>query len=201
MNVEFWNSVFQWGSVALIAITFVFGAGALWTSNRINKRQTGRLVALEKDLTDAKASLAKQQERAANAERQLLELQERARPRTLDPHVRSALIENLRLGGFGDRSIDIEHVAGSAIEPAKFAKELIDTFREAGWKAAITDGFISFGAPPVGLSLRVPDAYGGSEKAFALAGAFESAGLSMPITRDKTMKEAGQVTLVVGLKP
>jgi hypothetical protein len=27
MDVDFWNTVFQWGSVGLIAVTFFFGAG------------------------------------------------------------------------------------------------------------------------------------------------------------------------------
>jgi hypothetical protein len=66
MDVDFWNAVFQWGSVGLVAVTFVFGAGALWTSNKINERQTERIRSLEGDT-------AKQQERAANAERDAAE--------------------------------------------------------------------------------------------------------------------------------
>jgi ABC-type transport system involved in cytochrome c biogenesis permease subunit len=50
MSVESWNSFFQWGSVGLVALTFFLGAGALWTGNRINARQTERLITLEADL-------------------------------------------------------------------------------------------------------------------------------------------------------
>ena len=60
MSVEFWNSFFQWGSVALVAVTFVLGAGALWTGNRINERQTARLLVLEADLAKAKTQLSEQ---------------------------------------------------------------------------------------------------------------------------------------------
>jgi hypothetical protein len=83
MSVEFWNSVFQWGSVLLVAVTFVFGAGALWTSNRINARQTERLVALETALASAKTELAEQQERAAKAEIELAALRRNALPRSI----------------------------------------------------------------------------------------------------------------------
>ncbi len=72
MSVEFWNSFFQWGSVALVAVTFVLGAGALWTGNRINERQTARLLVLEADLAKAKTQLSEQQERTATAEQKVL---------------------------------------------------------------------------------------------------------------------------------
>lgn len=65
MNVEFWNSFFQVSSLVLVLATFAFGAGALWTGNRINARQTARLVTLETELEKSK-------ERAAKAEAELL---------------------------------------------------------------------------------------------------------------------------------
>jgi hypothetical protein len=72
MDVDFWNGVFQWGGIVLLALTFLVGAGALLTGGRINARQTERLLTLETDRDTARAELAKQQrERAANAERML----------------------------------------------------------------------------------------------------------------------------------
>lgn len=123
MDVDFRNTFFQWGGIGLLALTFFVGAGALWTGNRINDRQTERLLTLETDRDTARAELAKQQrdvttaatklaevalaveqqrERAANAERILeteraarLKLDQRTANRWLEPDTFNTLSSDM----------------------------------------------------------------------------------------------------------
>ncbi len=73
MSDELLKSLFDWITVILLFLTFVSGAGALIFGNRINAKQAEQLQKFDKDLTDAKIELGKQQERAASAERDAAE--------------------------------------------------------------------------------------------------------------------------------
>jgi hypothetical protein len=111
MSLEMWKSIFEYGGVALLFLTFVFGGGLVITTKRINERQAEALRQFEKELAvqqeraakaerdaaDAKAIAAKAsdqtltlesnaanaKERAAKAEKALLELQQKLSDRTL----------------------------------------------------------------------------------------------------------------------
>ena len=117
------KSFFEIGGVILLFLTFAFGAGFMLTGKVVSERQGKQLRQFDKDLTDAKSALAKQQERAADAdarvagleqdaanaktemakqqaraataERNLLELQERIKPRHLSEEQKKALIRQL----------------------------------------------------------------------------------------------------------
>jgi multidrug efflux pump subunit AcrA (membrane-fusion protein) len=68
MSVEVWKSFFDLAAVILLFLTFLAGAGVLFTGNVINRRQAAQLKQFDSDLTRAKSDLASQQERAAKAE-------------------------------------------------------------------------------------------------------------------------------------
>lgn len=74
MSLESWKSFFEFSSVILLFLTFVFGAGVVFTASKINARQKLELLRMEKDLADAKTGLAAQEERAARAEADLTRL-------------------------------------------------------------------------------------------------------------------------------
>jgi hypothetical protein len=116
MNVESLNSLFQWASVGLIAITFFVGAGALWTGSIINKRQTERLVLLE-------TALATQQERAASAELRLEE--EREARRELARRTGNRWLSNDEISAI---SVALAKYAGQQVEIAVFP----NTFETGG---------------------------------------------------------------------
>jgi hypothetical protein len=78
MPLEWWKTFFEAGGVILLFLTLVFGAAALLTARRINQGQARRLRDFDKELVDAKAELARQQERAANAERDAAEAKKAA---------------------------------------------------------------------------------------------------------------------------
>lgn len=78
MPLEWWRTFFEVGGAVLLFLTLVFGAGALLTARRINQGQAQRLRDFDKELVDAKAELAGQQERAANAEHDTAEAKKAA---------------------------------------------------------------------------------------------------------------------------
>ncbi len=75
MSLELWKSIFEYGGVILLFLTFVFGAGVVIATNRINERQAGELRDFNKKLTDAQTELEKQKERASIADGKVAGLQ------------------------------------------------------------------------------------------------------------------------------
>ena len=84
MSIEALKSFFDVGTVVLLFLAFAFGAGVLITGNIINARQSNQLRQFDKDLTEAKTELGKQQERAANAERSAADAKKTAEGFRLD---------------------------------------------------------------------------------------------------------------------
>jgi hypothetical protein len=170
MKLELWNNLFQQTSVVLLGITFFVGAGALWTSKRLNVLQAERLIKLETDL-------AVQQERAANAERSLLELRDTLlNPRHLTAAGRLAMLAELR-GHTG-----IFHVMcsrGGSPEPCEFTEEIMAVFIQAGWT---TDRSFSLPALPAGVRIRVADSANPPETALIIQRALVAGGVAPVIT-------------------
>jgi hypothetical protein len=77
MSLDGWKSWLDWAAIVFTGCTVVSGGFALYLGNRLNAVKEAQLRAFDTDIIDAKDKLAKQQTRAADAERQLLELQER----------------------------------------------------------------------------------------------------------------------------
>jgi hypothetical protein len=134
MSLEFWKSLFEIGGVILLLLTFIFGSGALFTTSRLNKQQAAKLRAFDRDLTDAKTELGRQQERTAKAEKAAsdasLSLEKFKEPRTLSPEQQEKLIAILKpFAG--------QHFACAAFpdpEPLALIR-LLDTLAKAsGWR-------------------------------------------------------------------
>jgi len=70
MSLEAWKTLFEITGVVLLFLTFLSGAGVLFTSTRINERQAEKLKQFDSDLTAAKFALSVQEERAANLEKE-----------------------------------------------------------------------------------------------------------------------------------
>lgn len=73
-SAEFWKSIFEGFGVVLLGLTFAAGLGFWYFGRRVNDFQVERLRTFDRDLTDAKTELAKQQGRAAKAEQDVAEL-------------------------------------------------------------------------------------------------------------------------------
>jgi hypothetical protein len=209
MNVEFWNSVFQWGSVGLIAITFFFGAGALWTSNRINDRQTARLIVLESDLSKARTLLSEQQERtakieieaaaqrerAAKAEADLLEVKSRITPRHLTADQRDQLIARLRARPKG--SADIVCPSNDH-EACVFSEELQSVLNDAGWATSFVNAVLV--RVPTGVQISQRDEGDALLHVKELYAGFRAFGIDTSVVFDPSVSGT-HAKVLVGRKP
>jgi hypothetical protein len=154
MSAELLKSIFDWATVAFIALTVITGSGAIITGSTVNHRQETRLRQFDKDLTDAQTDLGKQQERAARLESENLSLKtdlekakieaakaqlelrryidqvdRKAGPRRLD---RERFLEQLK-----DKPTGMAFVTYKPedVEAFQFANQLSAILQAAGWNA------------------------------------------------------------------
>jgi hypothetical protein len=161
VSVESWKFVFDWVAVILVFLTFVAGTGALWTGNILNRRQgeklknfdgdltaaksalvdqVGQVAILQKEASDAKTAqeqvgieLSKQQERAAAAEKTLLQLRESLKDRTISPDQEKVLVEALK--GLPTGPVEVWWTA-SDTDSYGLALQMVKIFKEAEWPSA-----------------------------------------------------------------
>jgi hypothetical protein len=156
MDVEFWNSAFK--TVAMwTGIVTALAAGAGWyTESIVSGRQAERIRALEKDVavarlkqtelekevSDAKAQQAKQQERAAIAERILeeernarLRLERRTANRWLEPGVFKKLSSDM--AKFSGQSAEVV-VFPVTFESVAVADHIHGILGNAKWNAGLS---------------------------------------------------------------
>src|SRR5579863_4686657 len=144
MSLEGLKQIFEIGGVILLFLTFIFGAGALYTASRLNVEKDaqlrqfdkdltdnkGRVAGLEQDVVNAKAEMARQQTRAATAEKALLELQQRLAHRRISKsdHVKfvAALLP------YRGSSVALTKLLTDS-EAATFADDIIAVLTEAKW--------------------------------------------------------------------
>jgi hypothetical protein len=161
-----------------------------------------RVSMLEKAASDARsaqqrveADLAKQRERAANAERSLLEVQERLKPRRLSATHHAELVHLLRQGAKG--AFDIQYVASNP-ESQNFSEVLRKPIVEAGWVLRITRSTLD-ASPPTGLRIIVRD-NNVPPRAVMLQKALRTIGFPAAIWISPNSEE-DFVMLYIGIKP
>lgn len=149
-----------------------------------------------RSLRGLEIELVRQRERAARAEKELVEIQERLKPRRITDAQRGLLIQALQKSPKGP--LTIATPIGDA-EAQMFARQIREILESSGWKGVrFTQNL--FKGTPVGLSVNVRD--GNKVPLFAemLRQAFESSGTPIyeaynPELTDET------VQLLVGMKP
>jgi len=122
--------------------------------------------------------VAHQRERAARAEKDLVEIQERIKPRSFTDAQRSLLIKALTKSSKGAVRIGIILGDGEALI---FARQIKEILKASGWTDVHLTHSIYTGTP-VGLSVIVRDGNKPPMFAEALAEAFESTGV--PVKRE-----------------
>jgi hypothetical protein len=181
------------------------GGLALWTETRINARQSDRIRSAELAIIEARTELAKakteqvaaetrlksvetnleaQRERAATAERKLLELQQRVQPRRLLGSQRQRLVAALRESAIKGH-VHVTFPIGDG-EAARFSADIQDVLRDAGWSTnKNTAGAMS----GIGMGLRVRDVKRPPAHAGPLQRAFRSAGIEIEAESDPAAPE------------
>ena len=196
MTLEFWNTVFQWGAVGLVALTFVFVAGAVWTGNLINERQAEQLQAMETEFARLQSSFGQRQSRAAGPSAAPGDATPLP-PRTLDAAARARLLDSLRQVR-PEGPLEIRFVSGGSNEPAAFARALADVIEEARWPLGGDSSGAPVGEPPVGVLVRVGERGPVPARAEALQNALRQAGIDAGLERLPAIAD-GAVELMIGL--
>lgn len=111
----------------LIALLTVEAEGA----KRDSERASALVAGLEQDVAKAKTEMANQQARAAAAEKDLLDLKERIKPRRLTDQQCIDFIKALKAlpGGV----IDVGYTSAGGDETFNFARQFLPLFKQAGW--------------------------------------------------------------------
>jgi len=176
------------------------------TALEIAKVKADSQAQLKIETDKVRIELATQQARAAQAEKDLLELQERIKGRHLPAEGKARLIS--RLTGDPKGELEIRCPIGSP-EAREFALELLQVFKTSGWNATLNDRVIM--APvPVGLKLWVhaerQDTREGEQmtaeapqRAISILNAFKDSHLSIETQFNPDVPKEGLV-LIVGFK-
>jgi hypothetical protein len=145
--------------------------------------EKGKVAGLQKDASDAKTAqqrvetkLAEQQTRAAIAERSLLELQEKVKPRHLTPEQKAAI--KVALEGWPPHEVRITAFVGTP-DGTSFGIELAAAINDGGWTASFL-GQESSGGELRGIALIMKDTNHPTPGAKHLQDALSAAGLPAP---------------------
>lgn len=161
-------------------------ADAIASAAKINERANG--LELES---------SKQHERAAKAELELLELQQRLAPRRLSEAQALTLIRALK-GVVVKVPTPISCVLGDG-EGLEFASQIDVVLKAAGWPTALNQGAFS-PQNPIGFFVRIRSAAAPPTAVLALQKAFGAIGIELP-TANKADLPDGAFEIVVGNKP
>jgi len=142
---------------------------------------------------------AQQREKAATAEKALLDLQLRVAPRALEPNQIAALIDVLK-GVPKKARVRVNCPMGDA-ESAALANQINDALTLAGWGPQRPVGQLMFsGGVPTGIGLLVRSVTTPISGAVALQRALAAVGLAaIPVERPEMGTE--DVELLIGVKP
>jgi hypothetical protein len=151
MTLDELYTYLQLGSAILLGLTFLVGSGAIFAGHFVNKRQSLKIsaagqIAAQAGAVAAKAGAdaaaanvrsklleieaGKQRERAAKAEKELLELQQRLAPRRLTAEQQRTLASKLRPFS-GARGNFV--VSGDDVEITSLSNQILASFKDAGW--------------------------------------------------------------------
>jgi hypothetical protein len=161
-SVGDWNVAFQILVMVSGLVTLLAGVGVFLTDRRIKARAAQESAAAKASTAKVQADLATQQERTANAEKQLLEVQEKFRRRTLTQRERDTIVALLRAyltianeakEKHGETFM-IVYPSGEG-EPSQFANLLYHLFFQAGWSVQIHE--MPYAEHITGMSIVIRD--------------------------------------------
>jgi hypothetical protein len=209
-KVDFWNSAVLWA----LFIT-ALAAGAIVLSQRMAFVRAKQLADVQDRIASIKEAdasehakkletdLAKQQERAANAEKTLLELQERVKIRHLSFEQRNKLVKVLKEAADEKQPkgpIRINRLMLDETAQA-FATELRDAFSAGGWSSDdVGRDVIPSGPVPIGVVIIFHSSKSIPAHAGVIQHALKAAELKPTLAENPNIPE-GLVEILIGIKP
>jgi hypothetical protein len=134
-NLSTLQTLVNWANAGVIislALSFVFGAASILLGGRLGKLKDSQAATAQRDL---ELAVSTQQERAAKAERDLLDLKQRVKSRHLTREQRARFL--VKLQGQPKSSVFIAWDTES--EAQDFAQEIATVLEAAGWTANIVE--------------------------------------------------------------
>lgn len=209
----------QLGIAASLLLGFAFTAVVIKAGNRKDEladaeelEKTKKVAEIEQSnlqlrgqVATLETSAAKQQERAAVAEKNLLELQQRVKDRHLSGEQKILLAK--RLKGSAKGQLEIRCLVGNP-EGRNFAVEIMDVFAANGWQVTLNDRVL-ITPTPVGIKVwthsdNTHESASGEieapERITSILKAFEDAHLVIEPQSSPDIQK-GSLALIVGFKP
>lgn len=212
-NISNLEVLVYWANViviAALALSFLGGAASIVLSSWLSKlkdeqSKVEKLEAVKKlkeielqnlalrvDLTKGEETVAKLQIEAADAQRELLKVRNKIQPRRFTGKQIAIILESLKAN---PETISISYLSHDA-ESNKFAKQIAEIFKKAGWSVSNFGSLIVNGPTPVGLIIFLHDKQSIPSWALTLTHTFSKVGFSVDI-----MEGIGIIGLAVGAKP
>lgn len=198
------------GVLTLVATT------AMWVA-RVRTAELQEIADQAKAQREAelRATVAKSEERANQAERRLLDAEHKLAPRHIGPEARTILVPRLKAAlvvyaaFMGRKNIRLDCLPD--VEVDAFASELADSFREAGWEINFFHEVYAPGLRGIALDVGANAAHIGpdgqkeiadSHPVIHLARALQDSGLSLanPAIRLHDGMDTKEITIHVGQK-
>jgi len=194
-SLDGWYSFWQLATLLALIATFVTGLGTYVTGRWINERQGIENKKQATELLELGTDLSRQREKTVLAEKSLLELQEKLRPRQLLE--REKFVSFLK--EYKSGPLEIQY-SGNDVESRAFANEIEAAFKDAGWSEVHVNNNVLIFPQPVGLRLRVKSADSIPEYTGAVQQAFKTINIPTQVeTHDATAPNT--LLLIVGSKP
>jgi hypothetical protein len=183
--------------IVFAALVSAFFTWMVWRSG--NRQQDAaisetneRAARLEKDAAEART-------RQAEAERMLLEIQERFAPRTLIREQRDAFVK--RLSDAPKGKVEVWVTMGDP-EAYAFSSQLWNALKDVGFDVGSQlTPFTEFGPPPVGVTIQIRDKDNVPPSAEPIQRALEDAGIKAGGEVSLMSHDASVVYIRVGIKP
>jgi len=152
MSLESWKSFFEIGTLILLFLTFVFGAGALITASRLNTIQAKELTELRLKAAEARDRATKNEQEAARLAKEAeeeriarLELEARVGWRRIGPSAQSEIAAHL--AAFTGEPALVAYDLND-LEASSFASYIAATLHAANWEVAERLGVLGQFNPP-----------------------------------------------------
>lgn len=169
-------------------------------NERAQKLEHANLT-LRGEIAILQKTAAEQQERAATAEKDLLELQERIKPRNISPDQRTKLVALLAAipKNGSENKIGVVSLSGDA-EGDTFGGQVDEVLRAAGFKTSDRGQAMYVGGHPTGFGFIVRKVATSPSYIAHIQWAFISVGIPMGIAENPELPE-GYFSIMVGVKP
>ena len=192
---------FSWEGLLRACEVVSIIAGVVTVAALIGQVAAGRVIGDRKDkeLGNLKFAVASQQERAAIAEKELLEVKARTAPRRLTEGQRVTLRTELQASPKG--RIVILSMTDSP-ETHRYAMDFEEVLKQVGWDCRMQPILrLSEGQPPTGVILAMENPLAVPDWVNPLAHALKKAGVKMEAQTVPQLVDNAPISLVVGYKP